>query len=59
MKRQYKITIEEDEDDGTITFALETPAGGSLDHEDICDMLVQVAQTIYEETQPLDSDLIH
>lgn len=59
MKRQYLITIEEDEDDGTITFALDLPDGAALDYEDLSDMLVQVAQTIYEETQPLDSDFIH
>lgn len=59
MKRQYLITIEEDEDDGTITFALEMPDSAGLDYEDLSDMLVQVAQTIYEETQPLDSDFIH
>jgi hypothetical protein len=59
MKRQYIITVEEDDEDETITFSLEVPRGSTLDHEDLCNMLVQVAQTIYEETQPLDSDLIH
>lgn len=59
MKRQYKIIIEEDDGDGTITFALEMPDSAGLDYEDLSDMLVQVAQTIYEETQPLDNDFIH
>lgn len=59
MKRQYLITIEKDEDDGMITFTLDMPDGAALDYEDISDMLVQVAQTIYEETQPLDNDFIH
>jgi phenylacetate-coenzyme A ligase PaaK-like adenylate-forming protein len=59
MKRHYKIIIEEDDEDGTITFALEMPDSAGLDYEDLSDMLVQVAQTIYEKTQPLESTALH
>jgi hypothetical protein len=57
MKRQYTITIEEDTDEGTLTFALDMPTGSILDTEDISDMLVQVAEMLYENSSLADASL--
>lgn len=59
MNRKYTVTIEEDSDEGTFGFSIQGSGDTPVDMEDLCDLLVEVAQVIYEEHRSIDSQYVH
>lgn len=56
--RCYRIEILEKED-GTFSFSLEGGKGSTYDPENIADLLVEVAQVLYEEECERHGAVIH